>query len=207
MYNLINHKIRGFSLIETLIAITILMLAITGPLALVQAGLFSANHERNQITAIYLAQEALEYIRSLRDANKYVQYGTTDAINWLNGPGNIPLFDTSGHGSGSCEGGCMVDPSDYGGGLPNSSYVEGVNNNDGGNLPMYEKTTSDGTFISYGYSHTNAIPTTFTRTVLIKAVGANNEEVTVTVTINWQDNFLKRTYVVSENLMNYQIPE
>lgn len=60
---------RGFTLIETFVAITILLTAITGPLTIASRGLSSAFLAKEQTTASYLAQEAIEYIRWKRDTN------------------------------------------------------------------------------------------------------------------------------------------
>lgn len=59
----------GFTLIETLVAITILVSAIAGPLTIASRSLFSAQFTKNQIIASYLAQDAVEYVRNLRDEN------------------------------------------------------------------------------------------------------------------------------------------
>ncbi len=58
---------RGFTILETLVAIAILIIAITGPLAIVAQSLRSSYFSRDQITAYYLAQEAIEYVRNTRD--------------------------------------------------------------------------------------------------------------------------------------------
>ncbi|MFH1402346.1 MAG: prepilin-type N-terminal cleavage/methylation domain-containing protein [Patescibacteria group bacterium] len=64
-----NKFQKGFTLIETFVAITVLLIAITGPLYLVTRGLSVAKMVKGRITAIYLAQEAVEYIRNIRDNN------------------------------------------------------------------------------------------------------------------------------------------
>jgi hypothetical protein len=60
---------RGFSLLETMVAITILMTTIVGPLALASKGIVFADYVKNEITGFYLAQEAIEAIRNIRDGN------------------------------------------------------------------------------------------------------------------------------------------
>lgn len=57
----------GFTILETLVAISILVLALTAPLVIVSQALKSSYFSRDQITAYYLAQEAIEYIRNKRD--------------------------------------------------------------------------------------------------------------------------------------------
>lgn len=65
-----NHQ-QGFTLIETFIAISILLLAITGPLTLVSNSISDASYAANQITAFYLAQEGLELVINRWEENKY----------------------------------------------------------------------------------------------------------------------------------------
>ncbi|MBU4536793.1 prepilin-type N-terminal cleavage/methylation domain-containing protein [Patescibacteria group bacterium] len=64
-----NRLQRGFTLIETFVAIAVLLIAMSGPLVLVTKGLSISKMAKGQITAIYLAQEAIEYMRNVRDTN------------------------------------------------------------------------------------------------------------------------------------------
>ena len=60
---------KGFTIIETLVAITILMISIAGPLTIAEKGLSAAINTRDQITASYLGQDLMEYIKNVRDAD------------------------------------------------------------------------------------------------------------------------------------------
>ncbi len=84
---------RGFTLVETLVAITILMIAITVPFFSIQQAINVSNVSRDELIASSLAQEGVEYIYFLRD-NNYFQ-----GVNWL-------------AGMNACTGtfGCTVDP-------------------------------------------------------------------------------------------------
>ncbi len=66
---LASHSERGMTLIETLVAVTILTVAIVAPMQLTISSLASANYARDQILAANLAQEAIESVRSKRDGN------------------------------------------------------------------------------------------------------------------------------------------
>ena len=62
-----SHKQAGFSLVETLVAITILLIVITGPLTLVSNSARSTNFANDQVMANFLAQEGLELAQAARD--------------------------------------------------------------------------------------------------------------------------------------------
>ena len=57
----------GFTLLEALVAISILMVAVVAPITIAQKGLSSAVYTKNQMIASYLAQDAIEYIKNKRD--------------------------------------------------------------------------------------------------------------------------------------------
>ena len=58
---------RGFTLIETLVAIAILMIAIAGPLVVADKAYRAAIDARNQTIASNLAQETMEYLKNFKD--------------------------------------------------------------------------------------------------------------------------------------------
>ena len=60
---------KGFTIVESLVAISILVLAITGATSAIQTGISSYIFSKDQIIAFYLAQEGFEQIRNIRDEN------------------------------------------------------------------------------------------------------------------------------------------
>lgn len=60
---------RGFTLIETLIAISIMTMSIIAPMALAEQSLQAAHYERDEIAAQNLTQEGIDAVRELRDNN------------------------------------------------------------------------------------------------------------------------------------------
>lgn len=57
----------GYSFVEVLVAITILLVAIVGPLTIASTGLKNAMLAREQSTAYFLAQEGIEAVQHYRD--------------------------------------------------------------------------------------------------------------------------------------------
>ena len=64
----------GFTLVESMVAVTILALAVAGPLFTAGRAIVAAQTARDQLTASYLAQEGVEYVRALRDDEYLASY-------------------------------------------------------------------------------------------------------------------------------------
>ena len=64
-------NMKGFTLIETMVAVTILTLAVAGPMMTANRAIVASQIARSELTASYLAQEGIEYIRAMRD-NEYL---------------------------------------------------------------------------------------------------------------------------------------
>jgi prepilin-type N-terminal cleavage/methylation domain-containing protein len=75
---------RAFTLVETLVAISILSLVTTATLTAVQSALKDASMTKDKIAAFYLAQEGMEFIKNIRDENT-LQILNGSSIDWLAG--------------------------------------------------------------------------------------------------------------------------
>ncbi len=58
---------RGFSLVEVLVAITLLLLVMAGPMRILSTSTKSTTHSSEQVVAYFLAQEGLELVQMGRD--------------------------------------------------------------------------------------------------------------------------------------------
>lgn len=166
---------RGFTLVETLVAIAILMIAIVGPYYSIQQAIVASFAARDQLIASSLAQEGEEYIYFLRDRN-YLQVKELNAsgVTWLTGMDSC--FTTYG---------CTVDPA--AGTLAACSS--------GGCTPL--KLATNGL-----YTQTGSYPATrFTRTVKIQTINAY--EVRVTVTVTWVTSHRNFSVSTVEELYNW----
>lgn len=142
---------KAFTVIETLVAISILTVAIAGPLTIAQRSLQSALFARDQITALYLAQEGLDLARAYRDRNALIVLrGAT--LGWLTG------LET-------CSVGCTIDPS--------TATVAGCV---GGVCPAMRYDSSRNL-----YQYTTGSNSRFTRTIRVTVVDSSSALVEATV--------------------------
>ena len=66
-FDILHSAQRGFTLVETLIAIAILLIAVVGPISLIGDALHKLYYAKDQMIAINLAQEGIEVVRQRRD--------------------------------------------------------------------------------------------------------------------------------------------
>ena len=173
----IAARAKGFTLIETLVAVLLLTTSIAGPLALASKGLSAALIARDQMVAFYLAQDAVEYVRFVRDSNKLA--GSA----WLT---NL----------GACTGasGCTIDPS--------AGTVSACS----GTCPLINKYSPSAGVAYFSYTMGNVTPQQFIRTVTLAppSTGELTEEV-LTVLVSWRaQSGVTRTISVRENIFDWQ---
>jgi len=97
---------KGFTLVETMVAITILTLAISGAFFTANSAMVASNIAHDQLIASYLAQEGIEYVRMMRD-NEYLAAYVDSAHDTTNAWSNFlnPL-------TAACSTSCQFDPAD-----------------------------------------------------------------------------------------------
>lgn len=168
----------GFTLIETMAAISLLMIAVIAPMSLTAQALQSAYYARDQIVASNLAQEALEQIRAVRDGNILHNALSPGApVDLLVGiPVGTPF---------------RVD-------IPHNTITD-CSSDPGGICKPLE---TDGTLFGYSSGWT---PTNFRRSITATFVpGTSNNEIHIVVTVTWQTSrFQLRTFQISENLYRW----
>ncbi|MEK7461952.1 MAG: prepilin-type N-terminal cleavage/methylation domain-containing protein [Patescibacteria group bacterium] len=193
----------GFSLVETLVAITILLLVIIGPLTISSSSVRSSAFASEQVTAFFLAQEGAELALKGRD-DLLLEYF------WLipSPPGTAPSNPdpwtdfkriTSGAQFANCYGaaGCGMYIN------TNGSLSSATTCSTIANCQLYlDKNPS---VVRSRYTHNNTVgttPTPFTRVIKFATVGLN--EVSVTSTVTWQSGFSRdqQQVVVQTSIFN-----
>ena len=167
----------GFTLVETLVAVSVLVVAVAAPMTLAAKSLLTAFYAKDQITASYLAQEAIELVRNQRDQNfiRILQGDSTAA--WLDGittTGSSFTIDARNGAMDSC------------GGVCDNLYLNKV---DG----IYAYSTGSGWQKSR-----------FVRTTTVDMVsGSNDNEAVIAVVVQWNGSFGSRTFTLSEHIYNW----
>ncbi|OGI95347.1 hypothetical protein A2917_02160 [Candidatus Nomurabacteria bacterium RIFCSPLOWO2_01_FULL_42_17] len=67
MIKLFKKNNGGFTLVETLVALSIFTVSLLGIMSVLASGISNTNYSKQKIIAGYLAQEGIEYVRNLRD--------------------------------------------------------------------------------------------------------------------------------------------
>lgn len=180
----IKKQNKGFTLVEALVAISILMVAIVTPMTIAQNGLSSAMYSKDQMTASFLAQDAIEYIKNKRDeigVQKDPLAGKTDG-EWI---GKSGYFSTCFQVAG-----CKIDT------INNNVSAFSV----GDKLKI--KRELDGKFLYYG--HDNGEISKFTRKIFITSpVVTDVNEAMIDVTVSWQNGGNTETVEIKNFIYNY----
>lgn len=173
-------KNKGFTLVETLVAVSILTVAIMAPMTLTQQSLSSAYYARDQITAYNLAQEGIESVRAVRD-------GQILAISKTSNASAIDLF----------------------GPIPiNQDFtIDGLDTNPSTAMETCASAcpnlqlSPDGSLYGYGAGWAE---TKFTRTLHASYVGGSQDEILLSVEVSWPtDAGQPRTFSIYENVYRW----
>lgn len=171
---------KGFTLVETMVAISILMLGILGPLSIASSGLRNSLFAKDQVTAYYLAQEGIEYVRYVRDDNYLLERS-----NWLSG-----LNDCIGAF------GCAIDTGEWFGSNTSVTYqclsTDCTNHDD-----LYKDSSTE--YYTHQASGNTASP--FSRIVIVEEI-LDEKEAKITSTVTWQSGVGQKSITLTESVFN-----
>lgn len=167
---------RGFTLIETIVALAILLIAVVAPVSLIGDALHKMYYARDEVLAVNLAQEGIEMVRQIRDSN------VLSGAGWLTNLG------------GGAPSTYMVDAYNFINGAHTMIYCGGSC----GPQPVYFDS-------NIGLYRQNSVstPTQFSRIVTVVGVSATEAQVTSAVT--WKTGGTAGSVSVSEDIFRWAI--
>lgn len=169
-----THLTKGYSLVEVLVASSVLLIATVGPLTIAAKGIQTAQFTREQVTATFLAQEGIEAVVAARNDSLIEAINDGDLSNsWQ--------WTTDAHTAGISDcfssAGCNMD---FRGGDTTNTIVrcDPIEN--------CAVTYSAGDTVPYGIN-TSGDSTQFTRVIQLQEMGPSgrDREVRVTSTVYW----------------------
>ena len=174
---------KGFTLIETLVAIVIFASAITALISITAGGISNTNFVKNKFTAGYLALEGAELIHNIRDTVSI----TDSSAGW----GATTSALTS----------CME---------PSACWIDvwGTNSpascGSSEDCPAMDYNRQSGKFNYAGSDGQNNLQSIFTRIISIKIV--SDSEIRVTSKVYWLQGTQLHTVSYSYDLLNWTSP-
>jgi len=196
-----NHKKRAFTLVESLVAISILMIAIASPMLLAQKGLSTANLSKDQMIAAFLAQDAIESVKNIRDQIAAKSNPTTD---WLAGTildKCICKDDTECNLDSPGKNYCAINTT--------SSHISGWELSDiipNTLEPVPLKISYDNSDLFEKYDYEGSTDSKFTRYINIRkdpANSGNQNEAVVHVRVSWNSTLGDQKIDISDFIYNY----
>ena len=180
---------KGFTLIETMVAISILTLAIAGPMFVADRSIVAAQNARDQLVATYLAQEGIEHVRAMRD-NAYLAAYHTGGTNISNTAWNDFLTGTAASSISRCIAPetCTLDP--VSGGSLERCEAAGHSCAPLHLARIYTQQDPSGSVVSQ-----------FTRT--IQGISLSPNEVKIVSTVSWNFHGTPYSVTVSDHLTSW----
>lgn len=187
-----QKNMKGFTLIEALVAVSIFTGAILGMMGVLSNNLADINYAKRKVIATYLAQEGVEYFRNMRDT--FVLYEGQSVNGWDNFLVKINDCEKT-QGSLGCY---FRDEMDYtNNDSPITGNLMGVVACLNGVCPELKYNASLGS-----YSYTGLTDAGFTRK--INTVQINDHEIQVISTVSWTHAGRSSSVSFSDNLFNWQ---
>lgn len=180
---------RGFTLIETMVAITVLAIALVGPFVAVRSALTGSYTARDQLIASALAQEGLEYVRSVRDNN----YLNGDR-GWMDGLSSLACYGANPTSY------CTVDPTQGDPHNSGSDAIAAYNSVSPGDCSAGARCLYLSSTGLYN-QQLEGTETRFKRVVQIRHISAN--EVVVSAQVHWTTNGRPYSITVTDVLRDW----
>lgn len=176
----------GYSLVEVLVAITVLLVALVGPLTIAHSGLKRSYFAKEQVQAVFFAQEGIEAVIKLREDNALAVSDYSDADDlWVE-------LETA---AARCASGCGVLISEGGEVVATSFYTCS------GDSCVIDH--FDGARVPYKQGQSGGEPTIYTREITMTI---NDTYAQVRSEVSWSDDSSDRVMLETYLYNTYYAP-
>ena len=196
----------GFTLLETIVAIGIFVTSVLAMMTVLGSNLSNLNYNKQKIIATYLAEEGVEYMRSIRDTYAlYSIYNTVSTVGWEDFRDKILPCDSTNGTTRGCyfdykkdKSGVSYDMWTYSPQPITNIYLSTCSNN--GCPELYYQPTLSPTEGEYNYEQTGTL-SGFVRQINTRYINAN--EVEVTSTVYWSQGSGIKRITFTDYLFNW----
>jgi len=169
-----KKKQKAFTLVEVLIAISILTIGILSGFILITKVLYNTAVIQDRLTASFLTQEGIELVRQVRDSN-FLQIMNGESVEWKDGLADGSYTIESKAGS------------------EQPITLTSVDTGEGSNFRYNDDTKI--------YNYTTGEPTTFNREIKITTI--NDDEIRVESIMKWKTRTIDFNLTVEDHLFNW----
>jgi len=169
-----KKKQKAFTLVEVLIAISILTIGILSGFILITKVLYNTAVIQDRLTASFLTQEGIELVRQVRDSN-FLQIMNGESVEWKDGLADGSYTIESKAGS------------------EQPITLTSVDTGEGSNFRYNDDTKI--------YNYTIGEPTTFNREIKITTI--NDDEIRVESIMKWKTRTIDFNLTVEDHLFNW----
>ena len=170
----LKKKQKAFTLVEVLIAISILTIGILSGFILITKVLYNTAVIQDRLTASFLTQEGIELVRQVRDSN-FLQIMNGESVEWKDGLADGSYTIESKAGS------------------EQPITLTSVDTGEGSNFRYNDDTKI--------YNYTTGEPTTFNREIKITTI--NDDEIRVESIMKWKTRTIDFNLTVEDHLFNW----
>lgn len=187
MKELFRKKNEAFTLIETLVAVSIFTISVLAVMSVLASGISYTNNAKKKMIASFLAQEGIEYIRNMRDTKGLYLPGNSG---WAQFNSKLAQCDDGGTNA------CYFDP-----GSPQSYDIKKCASNlDNTDCKLYLK---NGIY-NYDKNALGTVDSGFTRKIWKTdgTITGSNDEVKIFSKVEWTQGSGMKSVTFSANLFN-----
>jgi len=170
----LKKKQKAFTLVEVLIAVSILTIGILSGFILITKVLYNTAVIQDRLTASFLTQEGIELVRQVRDSN-FLQIMNGESVEWKDGLADGSYTIESKAGS------------------EQPITLTSVDTGEGSNFRYNDDTKI--------YNYTTGEPTTFNREIKITTI--NDDEIRVESIMKWKTRTIDFNLTVEDHLFNW----